>query len=231
MTSRQPSDYDLDAPIVTSMQNAKYDQSSDPPISLSQVIAELDELTQSYESDYTELTDVMAEVSDTNQELNRERKQLLCDTRNQYISTEQERIQIDKEFANNTVADKLNTKLQQLQAEGKELINDQDDLLTLNENRKFQRQRNSEHLAELKSKMEELKRKESDLLPFLSFVRRLLVGVSSATLHKKNSSTVIEGFVGKTPQINHDADVIPFKCDLDQPPSTYVNKIWDLIEK
>lgn len=211
----------------TPMRRELSSQSASQSVSLNVLAAELEHLGQAYDENYQMLSGVMGEVTDLAVELFGQRKQLATAAMSELQTTMEAVTRKQQEISDHAMLDDLMERLHDLEDEKQTLILERESYALKNEQANIERKRNAEKLALLSSKNKTLSKHANENLPMLTFVRRVLVGISSATIHKRADPNIIEGFISKDSK----KDVVPFECDLTKPAPTYVASIWNIIKE
>lgn len=194
-------------------------------VPLEDVINQLEMVGQSYNENFTTLSETIGSVIDLNEQLFDRRKLLVESAVEKLKGSMKTTALIEREGADYDDLDELREAHHNLEEEKRRLLLELKNIKAKNEEISKDKKLNSERLAQLSSKNKALLRNENENLPMLTFIRKVLVATSSVTLHKQKDPNTIEGFVGKSDK----KEVVPFSYNLSDPSCEYVKHIWDII--
>lgn len=223
--SNQVENSPFPTPMVTSTRRDGASHQAPQHLILADITAQLDQVGQGYNENFTMVSDIVDSVIDVNEQLFARRKLLVESALEMLRETKSTAARIEREDANYDEVDDLMEKLHNLEDQKHRLLLEQENMVAKNEQVNKERKQNMERLAQLSSKNKVLSKNANENLPLLTFVRKVLAAVSSVTVHKPKDPKRIEGFISK----NDKQDVVPFSCSLSDPSYDYVNHIWDIV--
>lgn len=211
--------------IVTPARTATHVHTPLPPGALLDNAAQLEQLATSYDQHYDDTTATFGELTDANERLFAHRTAVTQDA----FDTFDEHMRAAKlakaQCSDKDEINRLIEKLDSLSDEKQRLLLRMDEANEYT-NRLIDEKESCESIiSQLSDKHEKLHAFQTKTLPTQTFIRKLLKGVSNATIHKKNDPGAISGFIVK----NASKDLMPFECTSYNPSYKQVNDIWEVI--
>lgn len=202
-------------------------------MSLEDMCAHFEQLSKMYDDNRIEFMDELETACETVENLNNEMSEITAELCERKLAKAKRSEEMETEI-------KQNRKVEEYEDHLKKCEEEKAQLLYLKDEKYEEREKAKVELKEVHHRMEELRAMHRQLtargmnIPALSYIRKILVGVSLLTFHQqendnqenKNTGNKVEGFIAK----RDDSDVIPFEYDLaKENQADYVEKTWDII--
>lgn len=205
----------------------------DENMSLEDMGAHFEQLSKMYDDNRIEFMDELETACETVENLNNEMVEITAELCERKLAKARRSEEMETEI-------KQNRKVEEYEDHLKKCEEEKAQLLYLKDEKYEEREKAKVVLKEARMRMDELRAMRMQLeargknIPALSYIRKILVSVSSLTFHQqeddnqenKGAANKLEGFVAKL----DDSDLIPFEYDLaKEDQAEYVEKTWDII--
>lgn len=213
------------SPLVSSMRTYSHSRTPKVTASTGDLLAELQQLGELYDDEYSENSRIISESTDSIAYLYNEWRSKCEVAMEEWRDAVRVRQEVMTSAEDREIMAQMAVELHTLDEKHQALLlqaeKGQQKVAHL-QTRKLKYDKELEMVNEQRSKI--AKHRTEDLQT-LMYIRRLLKAVSKATVHKKSDPNVIDGFIVKPDS----SSVVPFRCDDSKSSYENVNQVWDII--